>query len=164
MKGVYKTLIDVDEVPLWASAFRDTALAACLQHNNVLRLYLNCLLMMTYTHMFAANVISRMMFALSIIMCLLTHCRIPNTSKHNLTVVGSSPNTNISMIKTNMTVVLKVFFWSVVLPNFIRFHLTVYRQYVIQNTTMADVASWFIKNLINPRTWSISRNFSYGTG
>ena len=138
MKGVYKTLIDVDEVP---SAFRDTALAACLQQNNVLRLYLNCLLMMTYTHMFAANVISRMMFALSIIMCLLTHCGIPNTSKHNLTVVGSSPNTNISMIKTNMTVVLKVFFWSVVLPNFIRFHLTVYRQYVIQNTTMADVAS-----------------------
>ena len=138
MKGVYKTLIDVDEVP---SAFRDTALAACLQQNNVLRLYLNCLLMMTYTHMFAANVISRMMFALRFIMCLLTHCGIPNASKHKPTVPGIFPNTNISMIKINMTVVLKVFFWSVVLPNFIRFHLTVYRQYVIQNTTMADVAS-----------------------
>lgn len=159
MKGVYKTLIDVDEVPLWASAFRDTALAACLQQNNVLRLYLNCLLMMTYTHMFAANVISRMMFVIRVILRLLTHCGIPNALKHKATVDGIFPNTNISMIKINLTVVLKVFFWSVVLPNCIRFHLTVYRQYVIQNTTMADVASWFIKTLINARTWSISRNF-----
>ena len=157
MKGVYKTLIGVDEVPVWASVFRDTALAACLQQNNVLRLYLNFLVMMTYTHMFATNVISRMTFELWVITSSLTHCGKPNVSKHILTVDGIFPNTNISMININMAVVLKVFFWSVVLPNFIRFHLTVYRQYVIQNTTMAEVASWLIKTLVNARKWCISR-------
>ena len=60
MKGVYITLIDVDVVPF--PVFHDAALAACLQHNNVLRSYLNCLLMMTYTHMFASNVMWRMAF------------------------------------------------------------------------------------------------------
>jgi hypothetical protein len=45
----------------------------------------------------------------------------------HVTVDGIFPNTNISMIKINMAVVLSVFFWSVILPNFICFHLTVYR-------------------------------------
>jgi hypothetical protein len=46
-------------------------------------------------------------------MSLLTHCGVPNTSKHKATVDGIFPKANISMIKINMAVVLKVFFWSV---------------------------------------------------